>query len=636
MLATPPDPNSGADPNGYISLDVDVSMPDPGLNPEPPGGYPLMVMMHGCCWGDKTTWEADTIEPAGLYGKGDERWHYNNAWFAARGYVVLNYTSRGFVNSRGEGSTGETQIDSLQYEINDYQYLAGLLADDPYFKINSSKVVLTGGSMGGGLTWLALTEPVWKSRGGTEMHLAAVAPRYGWTDLLYSLVPTGAHLRDAMPDIHGCDSGDFGTCPATAPFGFPKQSILAAFYTQSQIVLSLPQLSSRATFPAWFNESFTCLNLWDPIETNPFCATFRSQVAPDFIANRSAYYQNDFFMNLASGTISPVPVYSAGTLTDPLFTSVEHRRMVERLKNTVPGYPVQEYYGDYAHFVQDKPKEWADQCGNDRHICTYADYNGDLTKDPISLSAPDALGVTTRLNRFIDYYDRPPGDPTPPSPTFDVTASLQVCPANTSASNPADAPGPRFTGVSFADLAPESLKITMTCKHKRRTTSVAAPNLHAISSDPLSNFLAQIPCVIETTQAGPGVATFDSDPLSTNFTMLGRTRVTIPHTGNGTDIQLNARLYDVFPPPYSRAVMVDRGVRRVANPNEKTVLDLDGNGWLFAAGHSIRIEVAQDNAPYVKRSFPPSSLLLGDNTSKGITLELPVRETSSSLAGKCR
>jgi hypothetical protein len=105
----------GADADGYITLDVDISRP---TLPAPPGGYPLVVFMHGCCAGDKFAWQS------GDFGAG-ERWHYNNAWFASRGYVVVNYTARGFRNQAATGgSTGETQLDSRRYEINDFQYLA--------------------------------------------------------------------------------------------------------------------------------------------------------------------------------------------------------------------------------------------------------------------------------------------------------------------------------------------------------------------------------------------------------------------------------------------------------------------------------------------------------------------------------
>jgi acetyl esterase/lipase len=619
----PADSNSGADSNGDIALDVDVSLPDPTMNPPPSGGYPLIVMVHGCCWGDKTTWEADTIDPA------DERWHYNNAWFASRGYVVLTYTSRGFVDSLGRGSTGETQIDSRLYEVNDLQYLSGVLADDPFFNINPQKIVVTGGSMGGGLTWLTLTDPEWKSPGGKPLRVIAAAPKYGWTDLLYSLVPTGTHLRDSLPPPDPIPN------PPENPFGFVKQSIATGFVLQG--IIGLPVRGfSHATFQSWLNDSYVCLNLPNfpfPIETNPLCSTFRNSVAPGFLADRSAYYQNDFFKALTNGA-PPVPVFSAGTLTDPLFTAVEHREMIERLKAAVSGYPVQEYYGDYAHFVQDKVKEWADVCASDHHVCLQTDYQGDLNKDPPDLVSE---GVNTMVDRFIDHYAAPPGDATAPQPPFNVTASLQICPANASAAQPKDEPGPRFTAAKFSDLAPNSLKITTSCSHGLGTSNIAGPNLHALNSDPMLRFLTGSAggdfCSVETNPAGSGVATYDSDTLPNGFTMIGRTRVTIIHKGQGSGIQLNARMYDVFPD--KRAVMVDRGVSRVTPANGKTLLDLNGNGWLFPAQHKIRLELAQDDSLYIKHSEQPSSLTIGDPVQHGIAIEIPVREAGTQLSGTC-
>ncbi|HZI90451.1 MAG TPA: EAL domain-containing protein [Thermoleophilaceae bacterium] len=114
----------GEDADGDITIDADLSLPDPAKFPVPGAGYPLVVMMHGCCSGNKTSWEGATIDPGGK-----ENWHYNNAWFASRGYAVLTYTSRGFVDDQNRGSTGETQLDSDRFEINDYQHMAGQLAD---------------------------------------------------------------------------------------------------------------------------------------------------------------------------------------------------------------------------------------------------------------------------------------------------------------------------------------------------------------------------------------------------------------------------------------------------------------------------------------------------------------------------
>jgi acetyl esterase/lipase len=607
-------PNTGADPDGNIALDVDVSLPDPGLNPKPPGGYPLVVMMHGCCSGSKASWEAPSVDAGG------ERWHYSNAWFAARGYVVLTFTARGFVDGSNRGSTGETQLDSRRFEVNDYQHLAGQLADDAFFGVDPERVVTTGGSYGGGFSWLALTDPTWASPGGKDMRLVASAPKYGWTDLVYSLVPNGTHPRDALPATDGSST--------TTPFGFPKRSINAALYASGKT--GVPPGSSHTTFPAAIDEAMTCLQSSDPFDQNPLCAGTIGTTLPEFINDRSAYYQNEFFSRLAGDPGARVPLFSAGTLTDPLFTPVEHRRMVERLKATSPGYPVQEYYGDYNHFVQNKAKEWGDLCGSDDHVCRIDDYpGGDLNAEPAGFKR---RGVTTLLDRFVDFYAKPTGNPAQGQPLFDVTASLQVCPQNAASSGvPADEPGERFTAATFDALAPNTL--TVKAEGSQATTNDAEPNTHATHADPVGNTASNgSRCPVESSPglaatAGPGVATYDSQALPTDYTMIGRTRAVVPHTGMGPGgFQLNARLYDLFPD--GTQVMVDRGVRSVAAANETTTFDLHGNGWRFPKGHRLRIELAQDDDPYVKASNQPSSLTLS-----GVTLLVPVREGSTAVAG---
>ncbi len=343
---------------------------------------------------------------------------------------------------------------------------------------------------------------------------------------------------------------------------------------------------------------------------------------------RSAYFQNDFFDGLGDGTVDPVPVFSAGTFTDQLFPAAEHRRMVERLKAVSPGYPVQEYYGDYNHFVQNKRKEWADLCGTDRHVCRYDDYpGGNLNADPPTLTqSPDAQsgrGVTTRLNRFIDHFAKPPANPSQAAPSLDVTGSIQVCPQNAAdlGAEPDEA-GPRFSAATFDGLAPHSFVVDAT--GTQSTSSIVAGNQHAVNSDPVANSTPPKTgaCPEESTPAGSGVATYDSQPLASDQTMMGRTRVTLPHTGMeiGTNnFELNARLYDVYPD--GTQVLVDRGAKRVTNPNQTSILDLHGNGWRFEQGHKVRIEVAQDDGPYVKPSTQASSL-----TFSGARLDIPVRE----------
>jgi uncharacterized repeat protein (TIGR01451 family) len=613
----------GADSEGNIALDVDLSLPDATATPMPAGGYPLIVFMHGCCGGNKGNWEDTSFDAGG------EKWHYNNAWFASRGYVVITYTARGFVNGQEQGSTGETQLDSRRFEINDFQQLAGLLADEGdldrspgpsrVVRINPQKVVTTGGSYGGGFSWMALTDPFWTSPGGTGMKLAATAPKYGWTDLLHSLVPTGRHSQDPgqLPAFDGTDS--------TSPIGIPKKSINAGLFGTGTAG------TNHTTFSPEIDQAAACLNSSDPFETNPLCANALSSVVPSFICDRSAYYQADpndacggsFFSKIANDPNWRIPIFNAATFTDPLFPPVENRRMANRILSLVPDYPIQEYYGDYQHFVQNKAKEWGDMCGSDHHVCRVSDYpGGDVRLEPSGLIT-NGTGVTTRLNRFIDYYAAPPVSLSRGQPASDVTASLQRC-QNLPPASGADEPGQRYTADSFSALTTRTLQLDMS--GTQTTLNNAEPNPHAVTSDPVANDQGpnRRQCVIETTPAGPGVATYDSAPLADQQTMIGATTVSIdysvlPAAATEGSLQLDARLYDVVPD--GSAVMVDRGVRRVTEPSGTVSYQLHGNGWRFEAGHRIRIEIAQDDDPYLKASSISSSATL-----TGVRLSIPVRE----------
>lgn len=580
----------GADAQGDVALDVDVSIP---TIPAPKRGYPLLVMMHGL-GGNKTSFEGTSFDDPG------EKWHYTNAWFASRGYVVVTYTARGH-RTGSSGSTGETQLDSRRYEINDFQSIAGQIADDPYFNVNPKRVVTTGGSYGGGFSWLALTDPIWESPDGRDVKLAAVAPKYGWTDVVYSLIPNGNHFQSPhrLPDPDASDT--------TEPLGPPKESILRALFLVGQL---------NATWPPSIVEANTCLTSSDPFETNPLCTRTIAETLPEFISDRSAYYQNRFFKKIRDSRKYRIPVYSAGTLTDPLFPAIEHLRMSNRLRKASRHYPIQEYYGDYQHFTQNKAKEWGDLCGADHHVCALADYpGGNVNSTP---TGRVAVGVTTRLNRFIDHYAEPPGNADEPKPAFDVTASLQICPQN-AGTTPLDEPGERFTARTFRGLAPNTLKIELS--GSRATSNVADP--HATAADPLANaFINGGRCPSHTTPAGPGVAVYDSDPLPSTATMIGGTIISIDYTASTTEgnFQLDTRLYDVF--PNGTAVLVDRGPKRVTDPSGSVTYQLHGNGWRFETGHRIRVEITQNDAPFLKASVIASTAEL-----TGVRLRVPVRES---------
>ncbi len=569
-----PDADAGADSRGRIALDVDVALPDRARHPRPLDGYPLIVLLHGCCPGSKRDWHG-TIDARG------EKWHYTDAWFAARGYVVLSYTSRGFVDEDGNGSTGETQLGHRAYEVNDLQYLAGLLAEDPFFGVNPQRIVVSGASYGGGVTWLALTDPKWRSpKRRIDMKIVAAAPKYGWTDLAHALVPNGV----------------------------PKRSLLLELF------------SSGVTLPPAIQDSFACLTSSAPLATNPFCSQ-NEAVLDSFDVERSAQSQHRFLARTAVNPNWRIPVFSAGSFSDQLFPLEQHRRMANTLRAALPSYPIQEYYGDYGHLVQHKAKEWGDLCKGDHHVCAVSDYRRGFNQRPTGLVR---LGVTTRLNRFIDHYTKPPGNARQGRPERDATVALQTCAQNASRAWQPDEPGERFNAAAFEQLAQHRWLLELT--GDQSTTADVTPNPHADEADPVNAEANDRTCPSHSAPAGAGVATYDSEQLAGDITMIGQTRVTATVQGAAPGVQLNARLYEVY--REGTQVLVDRGVHTLADEGGTVEFDLHGNGWRFEEGHRIRIELTQDDDPYVRMADEPTSL-----TVTGVNLSLPIREIEPGEPG---
>ena len=588
-----PEPGAGADSRGFVALDVNVALPDRRRHPRPREGYPLIVLLHGCCSGSKSDWR-------GTIDAGGQKWHHTDAWFAARGYVVLSYTSRGFVDENGRGSTGEAQLGHRAYEVNDLQYLAGLLAEDPFFGVDPERVVVSGESYGGAVAWLALTDPVWRSPSRRiRMTLAAVAVKDGWTDLSHALVPNGRYRQDQLAPT------DPDVALSRSPIGAPKRSFLL-------------DLFAPLTLPQEIEDTFACLTSSTPFEANPDC-TGASAVLDTFIRERSAYFQERFLGRMRVNESWRIPVFSAGSFSDHLFPLEEHRRMVNIMRWFAPDYPVQEYYGDYGHGAQAKAKEWADLCRENRRVCPVFDFRKGFDRSPVQRKR---LGVATRLNRFIDHYAKPPGNARQPRPNDDVTVSLQTCRQNADAVWPLDEPGERFKADRFEELAPNRWLLDFA--GSQAISGEAAPNPHALQADPVASAGE---CAAHTEPAGPGVAVYDSESLAGDVTMIGQTRVTAAFEGAAAGMQVNVRLYDLYPD--GTQVLVDRGVQTLAGDSGAAVLDLHGNAWRFAEGHRLRVELAQDDDPYVRGSDQRAAM-----TVTGVQLAVPIREVAPGDPGE--
>jgi putative CocE/NonD family hydrolase len=584
-----------------ITLDVDITLPPEGMIP-PVAGFPVIAFMHGCCGGNRTSWEAATVDAAG------ETWHHSNAWYAARGYVVVNYTARGFRTADDEGSTGTTQLDSRRYEVNDFQYLVGLLADhdaaqdsadaERVFNINPKRIGAVGGSYGGGFSWLALTDPTWRSPvARVRMKLAAVVPKYGWTDLVEALVPSG-HYFDRNPETKKTFIAptDPANALSRAPVGVEKQSIVSGLYATGNLVTG-----NHTTFPQLIHDAYARLQQGEPYDGDADIEA----LLDDFLNNRSAYFQQKFFQRVAKGL--RVPVFAAATWTDPLFPTMESMRFYNKLKKIAPDYPITVYLGDYQHFVANKATEWGDLCGEDHHICTLEDFrrpNGSLD---FSRSATRLrLGINTRIYRFLEYHLKGTGK----KPAANVSATTTICAANASDGYPVTEPGIEYRAATWRALAPNDKTFGWEGGGAlTTTTSTAAQDNHASDSDPVFRGQQANKCYTTgQTMPSPGVVQYVSPAVEAPFVMMGVPTVRLAFDTSATDYWLAARLFDLA--PSGDMTLVTRGVCRVntaAAPDVGCeVFDLFGNAWTFEAGHSVVLEVSQSDVPFLRRDNFPS------------------------------
>lgn len=588
-----------------ITLDVNVSLP---VVPAPPGGYPVIVFMHGCCGGNKTSWQASTVDAPG------ELWHHSNAWFASRGYVVVTYTARGFRNADDRGSTGTTQLDSRRYEINDYQYLVGLLADHDAaeraagrrarFNIAPTKIAVAGGSYGGGFAWLALTDPQWRSpASGIELRLGAVLTRYGWTDLVASLVPNGAG-HDRAPQ----DGRSFiaPTSPdqalSRAPIGVEKMSIIAGLYATGRNLAT-----DHTTFPEHLDRAYARLQLGEPYEGDAVI----EQALDSFISDRSAYYQESFWARVAGGL--RVPVFAAGTWTDPLFPTIETIRFYNKLKSLDRRYPIELYLGDFQHLTaQNKPKEWADLCGREHRICAIDDFRrADGRLDFSSSAARVRKGINTRMSEFLDYVLYGRGR----KPRYGVSATTTICPANADELYAADEPGIEYRARTWRALAPLRARFEW---DSGGVLTPFGPDPHALLSDPVTGSRQADKCyTTPLIQPGPGVIQLTSKVLEEPFTMMGIPTVRAAISSAVSSYWVVARLFDLS--SEGTMTLVARGVCRAGAGRDCSVFDLSGNGWVFGRAHQVVLQLTQADVPHFRPSNLPSVLQVGE-----VGLEIPV------------
>jgi predicted acyl esterase len=187
----------------------------------------------------------------------------------------------------------------------------------------------------------------------------------------------------------------------------------------------------------------------------------------------------------------------------------------------------------------------------------------------------------------------------------------------------------RFVSApSWDELHPEHVTFTSA---QTGTTSSATPGPAGAASDPITTATLPLPgayhgCrIMRPSQADPTVVTYLFD-VDADLVLMGGPTVDVAFTTTAPDTQLHARLWDVLPDGSAQG-LVDRGTyRSVDAPGSglHAVFQLTPQGYRFAAGHKLKVEVTANDAPYFQQSNVPAVVQVS-----GISITLPLLERPS-------
>jgi hypothetical protein len=596
------------------TLDVDVTPPTSGTGP-----HPLIVMLHGF-GNDKHEWESTNDEADNA-----DKWHWNNHWFAARGYYVLNYTARGFGDDGASepyepttppGTTcpkkgsdclpaGTIRVKNKNVEIRDTQWLAAKVAKEysGVDGIDPAKVAVTGGSYGGGESWLQAAEPTWTFPRTIDptlpvLQVQVAVPKYPWTDLAYSLAPSGRG-----PTPYTSSSGPQSSRDGDGnPFGVGKTSYIAGLYatgttkgTFEEGTNTTPQNlpPDPETYPP--TEPFTAwlgrLGAGEPYSVAPKTDDpVVGQVRHAFSHWHSAYYSPGWKAQKAAGRTTAV--FTVSGWTDDLFPAVESTRMFTYLKSLDPKWPVEARFADVGHSrAQNKPGTW-------QRINTQA---WDFLQQQIIGAHKATTKVASQVTDCTDNEFPEPAEVVATSPPGLGIGTLSVRPTRPAVLAPTSGTGD-----------PDGV----------RTDAVAGNALPALSPSSHGG------CTVGTTPAapdGPFGYRAVSAPLPAPRTTVGIGTVSASYTATpGATGVVAARVWDVAPD--GTPLLLSRGVYRLDfiygdRRTGKLQLPLYGNHWQLPAGHRLRVDLQQVDTP----TYRPPTGAVSSLTLTGVRLDLPVR-----------
>lgn len=610
-----------------VPLDVDVTLPPTS---DGPGPYPTIVMLHGY-GGSKTEFESTTAA-----GSEPETYDYNNDYYAQHGYAVVNYTARGFGNSCG-GQAGLPSKATLtnatclahgfihladeRYEARDTQYLLGLLVDegisDPH------ELGVTGLSYGGGqsieLAYLrdrircagsedlyagVGTDPCaeqptgamvpWSSPAGVPLSITAAYARWPWSDLASALVPNGRFL-----DYDNATDGQDGSSSSESPIGVPIQSYIDGLYAEGAASGYYEPPSGN---PEWnLTKDFVLIAAGEPENSED------QEVINDIAAYHGGYG--------ISGT--PAALLMESGWSDDLFPPAQSLRVYSSVLQHQPNADIALQFGDVGHSRgSNKPR--VNEYFNDQAAAFFSQK---------------LRGVTEEVSAAAGIAQAPAAG--------SVTTFTTTCPSKGAA---AAADGGPDTAASWKAI--QQGVVAFSSSKEQTVINPGGGQALGLTFDPIlqqENPSSAGACSTTNAEEPTGSASYSTE--SQGFTLMGLPTVIANVSVNGTaagDGQLDARLWDVT--PAGQQLLVSRGDYRLAEPSpSQIVFQLHGNGYHFAKGDTVKLELTSSDAPYYRASngafvitiksaqvvLPTSEKPNGEQIQPPESVNLPLPETVS-------
>jgi predicted acyl esterase len=204
-----------------------------------------------------------------------------------------------------------------------------------------------------------------------------------------------------------------------------------------------------------------------------------------------------------------------------------------------------------------------------------------------------------RENAWFDHYLKGIG----PAPSSSAEALTTVC------GGPSEGP---YKAAGWKELATSEVRLD---GGAAQTILPGAGNpAVGLAFDPIAGSGA---CATASGADQPGVATYRLAVPSGGFTLLGSPTIEADLATIGENSELAARLLDVLPGGEER--LVARGLLRPGSGGH-VVFQLHPQGYRFAAGDTVKLELLPSDAPYAR----PSNLQAPIAVSS-LHLRLPVR-----------